>query len=64
MTWITTIFSFISNFFGYLTGRSALRNAADVKERAKIQDKINEEEKLRKIIADRDLEALRKELSD
>jgi hypothetical protein len=64
MNFVTAALSAVSSFFGWLTGRSTLNNAADVKAAQKAQDEANAKGKTADAIAKKDTNEIRNEIAD
>lgn len=64
LSFISSICSAIGNVFAWATGRSALKNAPDMKAAQKAQDEANAKAKTNEAIAKKDTDEIRKELAD
>lgn len=64
MNFLSSLFSAIGSVFTWVTGRSTLKNAADVKVAAKAQAEVNAADKTAKAIAAKDVNEIRRELSE
>lgn len=64
MNFLSSIFSAISNFFAWATNRSTLKNAAEIKTGEKAQNEIEMNDQTIKAIAKKDVNEIRKELSE
>lgn len=64
MNTVGAIFSAISSFFGWATGRSTLKNAPDVKAASISQDQVNADAKTAQAIQKQDTNEIQKEIAE
>ena len=64
MNFITALFGAISNVFGWLKGRSDLKNAPDVKDAQKAQDQADANAAINEAITKKDTNEIRKDLAE
>lgn len=61
---VTAIADAVSKFFGWMTGRNAAKNAADVKAAATAQSAVSADDKTNNAIAKKDTDEIRNELAE
>lgn len=64
MNFLSSIFAAISSFFAWATNRSTLKNATEIKTAKKAQDEVDLTDRTIKAIAKKDINEIRKELSE
>lgn len=64
MGWLKAALQFLANLTGVALKNQEVRNAPDMKERAKAQDEVKAQEAVTKNISDRNLDELRRAASE
>lgn len=64
MNFLSAIMSAIANVFGWISNRSTLKNSADVKVAEKAQQEVDTTNRTNKAILKKDINEIRKELSE